>query len=234
MKKDIIIIGASDTADRIISFIERYDLFNVKGCAVNNKYLPDGKKEIILGGAKRSVFPLEDIDNFRDNNTVFFVALFWNRLNADRRDLFNKVKKMGLPITNIVSPLASVRGEIGNGCYIADFAILQERGQIEDNVWMMDASIVGHRTIVKSHAFCAARSLVGGMSVIGEQTFLGVNSTVIEEVVIGEKCLIGASSVVKRNLPPYTVIKTSNDSNIIKQYPEDIIETKLVAHYNIR
>ena len=47
--KNIVIVGISDTADRIISFIERYRLFNVLGCTVNEEYMPkDGLA--IMGG----------------------------------------------------------------------------------------------------------------------------------------------------------------------------------------
>lgn len=234
MKKDIIIIGASDTADRIISFIEHYDLFNVRGCAVNKAYINSERSEVMLAGKKRQVFALEDIDNVRDSDTVFFVALLWNRLNADRRDLFNKAKSLNLPLANIISPKASVRGEIGFGCYIGDYVVLQERSSIEDNVWLMDGTIIGHRATVKTHVFCSLRALVGGSSFIGEQTYLGLNCTIFDEVSIGEKCLIGGSTVVKRNLPPCTIVKTANDSNIIKQYPDSIIESKWLVHHNIR
>lgn len=234
MKKDIILVGASDTADRLISFIEHYDLYNVKGCAVNQRYIENGQDQVILAGAPRKLFPLEDIDNYRDTNTLFFVALFWNRLNADRREVFHKVKEQNLPIANIISPRASIRGDIGTGCYIADFAIMQEHSVLGDDVWLMDGAFIGHKSEVKAHAFCAVRSVIMGACEIGTQSFIGVSSTIFDEVKIGDKCLVGASTIVKRNLPPYSVIKTSNSDNIIKQYTEDTIENKWLAHHNVR
>lgn len=53
--KNIVIVGISDTADRIISFIDRYKLFNVLGCAVNKPYLPKGDHVFIGGGKKKSM-----------------------------------------------------------------------------------------------------------------------------------------------------------------------------------
>lgn len=47
--KNIVIIGISDTAGRVIQFIERYNLFNILGCSVNREYLPK-HNEILLGG----------------------------------------------------------------------------------------------------------------------------------------------------------------------------------------
>lgn len=47
--RNIVIVGISDTADRIILFIERYKLFNVLGCTVDKIYVPkDGY--VVLGG----------------------------------------------------------------------------------------------------------------------------------------------------------------------------------------
>lgn len=57
---------------------------------------------------------------------------------------------------------------------------------------------------------------------------------VFDEVVVGEKCLIGACAYVKYNLLSFSVIKTANDNFIIKQYSEDVIETKWMAHSNVR
>ena len=51
---------------------------------------------------------------------------------------------------------------------------------------------------------------------------------------IGKKCLIGGATVVKRNVSDFSVVKTPNDTMIIKQYPEDVIESKWQAHHNIR
>lgn len=40
---NLVIIGISDTADRIIRYINRYHLFNVIGCAVDKAYLPENE-----------------------------------------------------------------------------------------------------------------------------------------------------------------------------------------------
>ena len=60
------------------------------------------------------------------------------------------------------------------------------------------------------------------------------HSTIFDSVRIGKKCLIGGATVVKRNVLDFSVVKTPNDTMIIKQYPEDVIESKWQAHHNIR
>ena len=39
--QNLVIVGISDTADRIIRFVERYNLFHILGCTVNKEYMPE-------------------------------------------------------------------------------------------------------------------------------------------------------------------------------------------------
>ena len=43
--KNLVIVGISDTADRIARFVERYSLYNIIGCTVNKEYIPEGAIE---------------------------------------------------------------------------------------------------------------------------------------------------------------------------------------------
>lgn len=233
--KNLVVVGISDTADRIIRFVERYHLYHVLGCSVNNQYMPEEGRAIV-GGQNRKVFPLEDLDQYIDrDNDLLFVAVLWNRLNADRRHLYEKVKAMGFKLANIVSPNACVRGELkGDNCWVSDGVYLQEQTIIGNNVFIMDGALVGHRSTVLDHVFITIRAAVCGSVVIGEQSYIGANATVFDEVHIGKKCLIGGATIVKRNVPDCSVVKVPNDTMIVKQYAEDVIETKWQAHHNVR
>lgn len=46
---NLVIIGISDTADRIIRYVNRYRLFNVIGCAVDKMYLTENEY-VTIGG----------------------------------------------------------------------------------------------------------------------------------------------------------------------------------------
>lgn len=189
-----------------------------------------------MGGVNRKVFPLEKLDKYIDkDNDYLFVAILWNRLNADRRRMYERVKSMGYKLANIVSPHSRVRGELqGGNCWICDDVIVQEHVKLGSNIFIMDNAIVGHRSVIEDHSFIGVKATVCGAVHIGEQSYIGANSTIFDEVKIGKKCLIGGATVVKRNIPDCSVVKTPNDTMIIKQYPEDVIESKWQAHHNIR
>lgn len=179
---------------------------------------------------------MEELDDYIDKeNDLLFVAVLWNRLNADRRHLYEKVKCMGYYLANIVSPNAQIRGVIaGDNCWISDGVVMQERSIIGNNVFVKDNAMVGHRSTISDHMFIAIRATICGSVHVGEQSYISANATVFDETKIGKKCLIGGATIVKRNVPDSSVVKTPNETMIIKQYPENVIESKWQAHRNVR
>lgn len=229
--KNLIIIGISETAQRIYTFVERYKLYNVIGFAADKQYI----KESSYCG--KPVYAIEDLPNHMDvKNDYIFVATLWNHLNADRRHLYERMKEYELyNFASIISPLASIRGRIGENCWVCDYVVTQEDSQIGDNVFIMDCAIIGHKTSVHNHTFVTIKATICGACDIGEQTYIGANSLIFDGTKIGEKCLIGAGTCVKRNVPPYTRIKILTEtSQEIKTYSDKEIEEKWCSTKNIR
>lgn len=228
-KKKLVIVGTSTNAEHVYQLVVQYDLYEVLGFAVDRKYLTSDR---FLG---LPVYPLEEIEQYVDvNETEFFIALLWNRLNADRRDLYNRLKARGLHFANIISPRASIRGRIeGDNCWIHDFVVIQNDAVIGNNVAIMAQSLIGSHVVIGDHCFLGNKSTVGGGSVIGTQTFVGINCTVFDGTTVGDKCILGACTAVKRNVPNYTVVKTSSEI-VMKQLSEEEIESKLLFRKNVR
>lgn len=175
---------------------------------------------------------MEELDNYiNKNDCLIFVALFWNHLNGDRRRLYERLKKSGWRFANVISPLSSIRGIIGENCWIMDYVVTQEESKIGDNVILSDFVFVGDYTIVESHCFFGARSSVMGSAIVGEQSFVGINATIFDCVKVGKKCLIGACSIQKYDIPNFSVCKVLASDNEIKQYSEKSIEDKWIAQH---
>lgn len=227
----LVILGISETADRLAQFIEHYSLFEIVGYAVNRQYYT------ITEFRNRPVWILEELDNHIDFSEVKVVTgLFWNHLNADRRKLYELTKSLfpSIQFANVISPTAVIRGSIGENNWLMDYVVIQEEACIENNCILADFSLIGHRTVVKSHCFTGIKAVIGGTCVIGEQTFVGLSATIFNDTTIGEKCIIGATTAIKRNVPAYSVVKVSSENQITKQYPPEEIENKWVAKRNIR
>lgn len=220
------IIGANETAKRIAFFCERYNLYEVAGFAVDKSYINTDSY------LNKPIWPIEDLEQYIDKNTCkIFVALFWNHLNGDRRRLYERMKKAGWNFANIVSPLASIRGEIGENCWIMDYAVIQEASLIGNNVIIADFALVGNGAKISDHCFLGARSTVMGSAYVGKQTFIGVGSTIFDVVHIGNKCLVGACTIQKYDMPDCSTSKVLTDNVIIKKYTEQEIESKWVAKH---
>lgn len=229
-KQKLIIVGLSTTATHVLEFVQMYNLFEVIGFAVNEKY----KKDSTF--CELPVYSLENLEaEYGSNDFYLFIAILWNHLNRDRKEVYDYCKAKGYKLANLISPHANIRGIIeGDNCWIHDYVIIQNNARIKSNVALMAFTLIGADTIVESHCFFGARSLLAGGCSVGEQSFIGLNATIFDDTKIGKKCIVGACTAVKRNMPDFSKYITPSDNIIIKQYTEEEIENKLVFSSNKR
>lgn len=228
--ENLIIIGLSITADTAYDFVTRHNLYNIVGFAVNREYLSCTEYKHL------PVYALEDLPHLQLPPFKVFVAVLWNRLNADRRHIFEQCHDLGLPVATLVSPTATICSgvSIGENCWIHDMSYLYINAKICDNSQVFTNAYVGADTIVGPHCHCGTHSMIAGGCVIGEQSFIGANATIFHNVKIGEKCIIGATTAIKRNLPPYTKCIANPTDTIIRSYDKNEIEHKLLYTKDVR
>ena len=228
--KKLVIIGTSTTAATILRFVQHYKLYDVLGFAVNRTYLTANEY------CGKPVYAIEELESTIDkDNDLLFVAMQWNKLNAERRFVYERLKCDGWHFANIISPHAVVNGQlIGDNCWIADNAVIDFGASIGNDVYVKIAAFIADNTSIQDHCFIGAKSTIGGGCTIGEQSFVGLNSTIFDCTTIGKKCLVGACTIVKRNLPDFTRCKTNSETCEIKQFGEDEIESKLMFKKNVR
>lgn len=230
MKEKIVIIGTSSTAYEVYEFIKGYDLYDVVGFAVDKQY----KAMDVFCGLP--VFELDILHEvYKKEDIKLFVAILWNRLNADRRYLYERLKAEGYNFVNLISPTARIRGALlGDNCWIHDYVVIQPGAKIAEDNMFMAFSLVGASSQIGAHCFMGTKSTVAGGCKIGEQCFIGINCTIFDDTNIGKKCVLGACSVVKRNIKDYSVVKTDANNMIVKEVGEQDIENKLLFRKNVR
>lgn len=227
---NLIIVGIGVNGKKAYEFIKRYNLYNIIGFSVNSEYY---KKEFFCG---LPVYKLEELKDSIQIKYKIFVALYWNKLNSDRKNLFEYCKKSGFEFANLISPHASIDDtvKLGKNCWINDFACIFNDTIIMDNVIVMPFVAIGEDCTIHSHTFVGASTCIGGQCIINEQSFTGFNATILESTIIGKKCIIGAGTVIKRNLPSFSRCIVSSHNQSVKQYKESEIETKLLFSKNVR
>lgn len=228
--RKLVIIGTSVAASTIFKFVDKYHLYEVIGFAVNREYRT---ADTYLG---KPVYDIESLDTIIDKaKDYLFVAIQWNRLNADRKHVYESLKQEGYKFANLVSPNASVNSElIGDNCWITDYVCIETDVTIGNNVFVKVGAWVGENSEISDHCFIGAKSTIGGGVKIGEQSFIGLGAIVFDDTTVGRKCIVGAATALKRNLPDYCVYKTMNENFVTKEYDESEIEQKLLFRKNIR
>lgn len=230
MREKLLIIGTSTTARHVYDFVTEYDLYEIIGFAVDSEYKETEEF------CDLPVYTIEDLDEIVDKDCCkLFVAILWNHLNADRRQLFEKLRRRGYRFANLISPTAKIRGKIeGDNCWIHDYVIIQSEAKVKEDCMLMAFSLVGDYSVLGAHCFMGTKSTLAGKCEVGEQTFIGINCTVFDGTVVGKMCILGACTVVKRNLPDYTIVKSSQNNVSIVQENEENIRNKLVFSKNVR
>lgn len=227
--KKLIIVGANTAAKQIYEMVKFYNLYEVIGFAVNKDYR---NSNCFMD------FPLYELETLSEkisDDYYVFVAIQWNRLNADRKKVFEFCREKGFKFANVISPSSIVRSPLlGSNCYIDDNVVIMDNVRIGDDVYFKAQTIIGPNCEIGSHTFFGVHSTIGGGSSIGEQSFVGLSAVVFDDTVVGRKCIVGAATALKRNLPDFCVYKSNSDNCMIKQYTEDIIEQKLLFRKNVR
>lgn len=127
-----------------------------------------------------------------------------------RKELTERILSEGGFIPTIIHPLASVSKytEIGDGCLIGPYAVVQAQCKISNGVIIRDQALICHGTTVDDYVFVGPKALVGAMLHVKEQAFVGQGSILISSKAteIGANTLIGAGSLVTKPVPDNVVV----------------------------
>lgn len=218
MNEKLIIVGIGSIAPEVVDFVNRYNLYDIEGFSVDEKYLNNNE---YMG---KPVYPLERIEEFVDKDVKFFVAISWyNYMNRYKRQKYDYLKGKGYSFANLISPLASVKSEIiGEGNWLMDFCSLGYGTQIGNNNTFCAFSMVGHYSIIGNHNVLSGRASIAGDTIIGHQNYFGLCSTVFNKLRIGDKNLIGGGTIIKRDLENCVV--AAAPESLYKQVSEKSIE----------
>ena len=229
-KERLLIFGTSLTAHTIYKQVIDNDLFDLLGFVV------DGKYKTCDSYCDLPVYEYEQLPAFFDKERDFlFVAIEWDRMNSIRKKVYERIKRDGYKLANIISPNAIIHGELrGDNIWVCDGVIIDNDSLIYEDVFVRTRATIGHDNIVFAHSYIGMGALTAGRVVVGESTYIGVNATIFNRLNIGTKCLVGACTYVKRHLPDYSRIKTNNEGFIIEQFNESVIENKLIAGEEVR
>ena len=128
---------------------------------------------------------------------------------------FKLLKKFpDLNWVNVISERASIACDLrlGIGNYIGPGVVISQNTIIGNHCIVNCNSVIGHDTVLKSFTYISSGACIGGTGVeIGEGAFIGLNATIINKPIkIGNWSKVGLGTIVSDNVPPNTIIQSSN------------------------
>lgn len=205
--KQLVIIGAGETAQIAFEYFSVDSEYDVVGFAVDRQFITTPS---IAGLPVISLDELELV--FSPVNCWAFVAASSTKLNRVRSHLYTLVKNKNYRMANYISSKAFLwrNTQIGENCFIFEDNTIQPFVKIGNNVVLWSGNHIGHNSTIQDNCFLASHVVVSGFCDVGESSFLGVNSTVIDNINIGKNCFIGAGALIQKDIPSGSVLQESS------------------------
>ncbi len=119
-----------------------------------------------------------------------------------RIDLYNKIKRAGGTLPNIISPNAYVSkyAKLGEGNIIMHQSTINANVYIKNNCIINNQALIEHDCKISSHVHISTKSTVNGDCIIDEGSFIGSGSTLIQGIKVAENVVMGAGCIVTKDI----------------------------------
>lgn len=192
MKKEkIVLLGGGGHCHSVIDVIELEKRFEIIGIIDKPELL--GQK--VLG--YEIIGCDNDLENIYKTCKNALITIGQIKSYTIRKNLFEKLKKIGFNLPVIISPLAYVSKytQIDEGTIIMHHALVNSNVTVGKNCIINTKSLIEHDSIIGDYCHIATASVLNGGVTMKEGTFFGSNATSKEYIEI--KNFIKAGSVVK-------------------------------------
>ncbi|MBN1185430.1 MAG: NeuD/PglB/VioB family sugar acetyltransferase [Bacteroidales bacterium] len=206
----IIIIGGGGHAKMCIDVLKQMNTFEIIGVA-------DGNLDLI--GTKILDIPVicsdseEDLKKILRQGVPFAINAIAGvgvRMNLKLREqVFNKLKRLGFYIPNIIHPKASIEPSVvmGEGNHVFAGAIIGSAAVIGNNCVINTNSNVCHDSVLFDNVHIAPNSVIAGNVTVKSNSIIGMGATVFFKVTIGENVIINNGVNVFKDVEDDTIIR---------------------------
>lgn len=195
--EDILLLGLGGHANSVVESIEQGGKYNIAGFL--DVEAMQGKKY-----KDYSVIGTDDTMQryFERGIRNAFVTIGFMGHGQVRNQLYNRLKKIGYVVPNIIDSTAVVseKAELADGIFVGKRAVINGNAVIRRMCIINTGAIVEHDCCIEGFSHIAVGSVLCGEVSVGERTLIGANATVIQQRKIGANCIIGAGEVVRQNI----------------------------------
>lgn len=193
----IVVIGSGGHAKVVIDIIQEMGKYEIIGITSNS--IPKGEiffKHLVLGNDE----VLFELMNCGVKKVA--MGLGGYRDNKHRKEVYNKVKTMGLEFINVIHPktIISKSVTLGKGVTVFPGVIINTDVTIGNNVIIATGASIDHETKIGDHVLISAGVTVGAYSIIEDEVLLALGSKIISGVSVGKNSLVAAGAVLVKNI----------------------------------
>ncbi len=153
-----------------------------------------------------------------------FVAVGYGKMNAGRKDAFERLRAMGYETPNFIHPsVLNACASMGEGNLIFPGVLLDACTRVGDCNVFYPSVLIAHDTRIGSFNFFAPRAALAGDVVVGDRCFFGLNSAVKNGLSVADRCLLGAAAYAVRPLTEGSVLAAPR-SVLLEKDSETVIE----------
>jgi sugar O-acyltransferase (sialic acid O-acetyltransferase NeuD family) len=207
---DIVIFGASMSAQVARTYLERDSDHRVVGFAVDAAYASSEKFDGL------PLVPWERLEQtFPPTQVQLLGPISYRRLNEFRRDRYLEGKARGYRFASFIHSSCLAHAEqIGEHCFILAGTIIEPYATIGDNVVIWSGSHIAHHCALGDHCFISGKVGISGATRLGERCFVGGGAIVSEGLTIGDGCLLSFGAVVTKSVPAGSIVRRSAKTGI--------------------
>ena len=196
MKESIVLIGGGGHCKSCIDVIESENRFQIAGILDR----PENQGKEVSG------YPIigvdDDIPELAGTHKNFLITMGHIQSPKFRIEMYSYLKKLGVQLPVIISPLAYVskRASIGEGSIVMHHVIVNTEARIGVNCILNSGALIEHEATVGDHCHISTRALLNGQNSIGSRCFIGSNTVLANNISIHDDTLVSAGSVVLRSI----------------------------------
>jgi sugar O-acyltransferase (sialic acid O-acetyltransferase NeuD family) len=200
MGKKLILIGGGGHCKSCIDVIEQAGIFRIAGIVD----LPEKLHQKILG--YEIIATDEDLPRLANECEDFMITVGQIKSPESRVMIFRTLKKLGVKLPVILSPLAHVskHARIEEGTIVMHHAMVNAGACVGRNCIINTKALIEHDAIIGDHCHISTGAVINGGVKIGSETFFGSNAVCREQIEIGKNVIIGCGATIIKNIPTTT------------------------------
>ncbi len=134
----------------------------------------------------------------------------------EKLDLVDKLRSLGIPLTNAIHPGATISAfaTIGEGVIVNAGGVIQPLAQVGSGVMVHANVVIEHDNKIGDFVNLGPGATLAGWVRVGAASTIYTNATVIPKITIGAQAVVGAGAVVIRDVPNGAVV-VGNPARVI-------------------